>query len=113
MLQQVSTLTKFVYFKMAKILEANNEDGESDRTDTRTRSIFDYNHDHESHRTVERRTPREIFGSYDSGESNDMGTSRRWSGTSDSYNNGKQHFEPHQPQSSTSFDNDLSNCIVL
>ena len=111
--QQVSTLTKFVYFKMAKILEANNEYDESDRTDTRTRSIIDCNHDHESDRTVERRTPWGIFGSYDSGEYDHIDTKSRFGGTCDCYNNCKQHFEPHQSQSSKSFDNGLSNCIVM
>ena len=56
--QQVSTLTKFVYFQMANVLEANNEDGRSGRT-------------------VERTTPRRLSGSNNMGESDHTGTRSR------------------------------------
>ena len=56
--QQVSTLTKFVYFKMANVLEANNKDGRSGRT-------------------VERTTPRRLSGSNNMGESDHTGTRSR------------------------------------
>ena len=74
MSQQVCTLTKFVYFKMAKVLEANIEGGISDCTQTkpkfsRSRSIFSNNHDHESDRTVEKSTSRGLFVRDSFGES--------------------------------------------
>ena len=56
--QQVSTLTKFVYFKMARDMDSNIEDGVSDGTHkkTKSRSLSSNKHDRESDRTVERNT---------------------------------------------------------
>ena len=58
--QQVSTLTKFVYFKMAKDLDSDIQDDVSDRTHkkTKSRSLSNNKHDRESDRTVERNTSR-------------------------------------------------------
>ena len=95
--QQVSTLTKFVYFKMAKVgklLEGNNEDGQPDRTYTRPkyRSIFNLGSD----RTVERTKPRWIFSSEISGEANHTDTTSRRAGLF-----------------SNNVDNDQSSCVVM
>lgn len=87
--QQVSTLTKFVYFKMAKVgklLEGNTY------TRPKYRSIFNLGSD----RTVERTKPRWIFSSESDGEANHTDTRSRRAGLF-----------------SNNVDNEQPGCIVM